>query len=72
VERLLDAMGPPKAGVFLAVADDSAVSTVLRGENADRALHHVAVVRNLRQGVGSGHAARPRPALRCGFSCVPC
>jgi hypothetical protein len=47
VERL--PTGPSKAGVFLAIADDSATSKVLRGENASRTLHHVAVVRSIRE-----------------------
>ena len=41
-----------KAGVWVAFAENSGSSNVLRGENRGRSLHHVAIVRDLRQ-VGS-------------------
>jgi hypothetical protein len=39
--------GPQGATVFVAIAEKSAVSHVLRGENGGRTLRHVAVVRSL-------------------------
>ncbi len=41
-----------KAGVWVAIAEESGVSSVRGGENKGRTLHHVAIVRELRQ-VGS-------------------
>jgi hypothetical protein len=41
-----------KCGVFAAIAQDSGSSDVSRGENRGRKLHHVAIVRQLRE-VGS-------------------
>lgn len=43
---------PAAADIWLAVADDSAVSKVMAGENKGRSLSHVAVVRSLRK-IGS-------------------
>ena len=48
----LPASGPARARVLVAVADDNATTKVLRGENASRTLHHVAVVRSLHE-IGS-------------------
>jgi hypothetical protein len=44
-----------KASLFAAVAENATVSEVLRGENQGRTLHHVAVVRLLKE-FGSGKA----------------
>jgi hypothetical protein len=44
-----------KASLFAAVAENATVSEVLRGENKGRTLHHVAVVRVLKE-FGSGKA----------------
>ena len=43
----VDAIPKGRAEVWVAIADESARSTVTRGENAGRALAHVAVVRSL-------------------------
>jgi hypothetical protein len=40
---------PDKKGVFLAIADDSVTTKVLRGENAGHELHHVAVIRSIQK-----------------------
>ena len=58
VDRLPEALGKGKAGVFLAIADDSATSKVLRGENANQTLHHVAIVHNIKQ---IGNVTRTAP-----------
>ena len=49
---------PEKEAVFLAIADDSVTTKVLRGENAGHELHHVAVVRGIRNIGGVSPAAR--------------
>src|ERR1700719_750601 len=41
------AIGSPSANLYLAIADESDVSQVSRGENAGRTLKHVAVLRSL-------------------------
>lgn len=47
-----------KLGVYVAAADDTATSRVLKGENRGRTLRHVAVVKWIRQvGILSGNAA---------------
>lgn len=46
-----------KADVYLAYAADSGTSDVLRGENRGRRLHHVAIVKELKQiGTVDGHS----------------
>ena len=40
---------PKAAEVWMALADDSATSQVMAGENKGRSLHHVAIVRSLRK-----------------------
>lgn len=47
--------GPMGATVFVAIAENSAVSHVLRGENGGRTLRHVAVVRSLTE---AGHVGK--------------
>lgn len=47
--RVTVANSPSSAGVFLALADDSAASDVVAGENRGRHLTHVAVLRSLRK-----------------------
>ncbi len=43
---------PASAGIFLILAQDSGTSEVSAGENSGRHLHHVAIVRSIRQ-IGS-------------------
>lgn len=53
--RAADAKFDAKASLFAAVAENATVSEVLRGENGGRTLHHVAVVRVLKE-FGPGKA----------------
>lgn len=53
--RAADARFDAKASLFAAIAENATVSEVLRGENKGRTLHHVAVVRVLKE-FGSGKA----------------
>src|SRR5260221_312919 len=52
LDSLPASAGRGRADVYLAVAQASGASDVLRGENQGRRLHHVAIVRSIQQ-VGS-------------------
>ena len=55
---------PSRAAVWLAVADETARSTVTRGENAGRTLDHVAVVRSLSKAGALSKSAKFEKTVR--------
>ncbi len=67
VERLPDSVKSDPADVILAITEDGLSSSVGGGENAERTLEHVAVVRQLRVlGVTSGGAFTATPTVGIG------
>ena len=67
----VDAIPKGRAEVWVAIADESARSTVTRGENAGHTLSHVAVVRSLTKAGAVNHSAGMEKMLRLPLNAVP-